>query len=187
MTDLMLPAFWDFPEESKIIGRLLAGYGELEFELGLCLGPVLGDDALALKMLFRTRGEEQRIQIADSLMRAKYEGLKLKDPYCEAIADMSWCRKVRNQYAHCQWHGDATEGLSFIDMESWAKQHNPGSLTKKPLNLTLLVNQEAYFKFVQRCLWHLMDRAQSLVGKSPIHQRPLPKKLNRPPQHNGPQ
>src|SRR5688500_6557574 len=67
----ILIAFQRYPKEAAIIGRLLAGYGDLEYELHLSLGAALGSDEAALRAMFRVRGEKQRIQIADALMREK--------------------------------------------------------------------------------------------------------------------
>ena len=94
-----MPAFIRFPQEAAIIGRLLAGYGELEFELSRCLGAALGDDNTAARALFRVRGEKQRILTADALMRHKYHAADLETRYSETIACMHWCRTARNQYA----------------------------------------------------------------------------------------
>ena len=33
MADYIIPSFIDFPVEGAIVGRILAGYGELELEL----------------------------------------------------------------------------------------------------------------------------------------------------------
>jgi hypothetical protein len=40
-----MPAFGRFPEEAGIIGRLFAGYGEIEWGLHLCSGEALQGDA----------------------------------------------------------------------------------------------------------------------------------------------
>jgi len=63
----IMPAFVRYPEEAAIIGRLLAGYGELEFDLCLCVGHARGDMDMAFKAMFRPRGETQRIDIADPI------------------------------------------------------------------------------------------------------------------------
>src|SRR5207249_9342099 len=72
-------------------------------ELYTCLMNVLRDSDSAMRVVFRTRGEERRILIADALMREKFNAIGLVNPYSEAISDMGWCRQIRNQYAHCHW------------------------------------------------------------------------------------
>ena len=63
----IMPAFHNWPAEAAIISRLLGYYGELEFMMGICLGHALSDRRKALKVLFRTRGETPRINLADAL------------------------------------------------------------------------------------------------------------------------
>jgi len=42
-----------------LIGRMLAGYGELELNLGMCLMAALNDDMdVSLKAMFSNRGED---------------------------------------------------------------------------------------------------------------------------------
>jgi hypothetical protein len=41
MADILLHDFERFPEEAAIIGRIIAGYGELEYWWAKCLGRTL--------------------------------------------------------------------------------------------------------------------------------------------------
>ncbi len=185
MIDQILPAFWRYSEEGKIVGRILAGYGELEFELAVCLGAVLGDQDQAFRVMFRTRGEEQRIQTADALMRGAYSSIGLRDEYVETIDDLGWCKRTRNRYAHCHWYDRQDVGLCYFDLEGWAKKSVPLEFTNKRLNVPVLQEQEAYFRFVQSSLWHLQEEMKR-SKKMPIfgcHNRP--DKLARPPENCG--
>ena len=56
-----------------MIGRILVGYGELEYAMLTALAAILGDLNLTVKVMYRNRGEEQRLQIADALMRHEFE------------------------------------------------------------------------------------------------------------------
>ena len=58
-----MPAFADFPAEAEIIGRLLAGYTNLEVGLMNCVQVVRLDFDTVLKAIFRARGETARIDI----------------------------------------------------------------------------------------------------------------------------
>ena len=100
-----LIAFITCPKEAAIVGRIVAGYGELEYAMSLCLGTAIGDEDAAYKCFFRTRGEEQRIEIADALMRHVFSKHELIGEYGETIGAVRWCRKLRNQYAHAHWMG----------------------------------------------------------------------------------
>lgn len=75
----------------------MVGYGELEFELLCCIAYVLGNDvSQAAKVLFRTRGEEARIRVADAFIRKHAKKHGLAEKYSETIGDVSFCRRTRN-------------------------------------------------------------------------------------------
>jgi hypothetical protein len=73
----LMPAFHRHAQEAAIIGRLLMGYGELEFMLSGCLGRVLEDMERAQRTLFVIRGETNRLRIAEELTRYPYFQKKL--------------------------------------------------------------------------------------------------------------
>jgi hypothetical protein len=185
MTDQILPAFWRYPEEGKIIGRILAGYGELEFELADCLGAVLEDQDQAFRVMFRTRGEEQRIQTADALMRQAYSAIGFSAAYIETIDDLGWCKRTRNRYAHCHWYDTQEDGLCYFDVEGWAKKHVPLEFTNKKLNLPVLQKQEAYFRYVQSSLWHLQEAMKKSKNMPVFGLHVRPAKIDRPPENCG--
>jgi hypothetical protein len=148
MIDLTMPCFWpgNAEKEGIIIGRLLTGYGELEFGMCKCLAltiPGESNEALnkAVKLLFQTRGEERRIKTADKAMKAPFRAVGLGQAYDETIDDMHWCRKIRNQYSHCHWLYTDSDGLHFINLEDWAKLPSPPpTLTagRLPVSISLL-------------------------------------------------
>lgn len=135
----IMPAFVRCPKEAAVVGRLLAGYGELEFCLGLCLGEAVGDLSTAIKVLFRSRGEEARIKTADALVRPVYQKIGLVTPWDTARRAMNWCRLTRNLYAHCHWL-DRDDGLYFTRVEDAVKSSSTGELTHvfHPLDEPLL-------------------------------------------------
>jgi hypothetical protein len=69
MARTIMPIFDACQEEGKIIGRLLAGYGELEFAICGCLAATMDDLNDAARIFYRVRGEEQRLHVADAMMR----------------------------------------------------------------------------------------------------------------------
>ena len=93
-----LPGLVDFPKEAAILGKLVLGYGEIEYAICLCLGSALNDTNTALKIMYRSRNEETRIEISDAIMRGKFREVELTELYCEAISGAHWCRKIRNQF-----------------------------------------------------------------------------------------
>lgn len=67
-----MPAFRDWPKEAGLIAHLLGGYGELEFMLAICTSRALDDLTKGARVIFRTRGETARINLADVLMADAY-------------------------------------------------------------------------------------------------------------------
>jgi hypothetical protein len=41
----------------------------------------------------------------------------------EALADLDWCRLIRNQYSHCQWFWTAKDGLCFVNLKQTDDYH----------------------------------------------------------------
>src|SRR5436309_2281642 len=87
--------------EGIILGRLLAGYGELELEMCGCLIAVEGQLDFPIKQIFNERRADNRIKLAKKLLSLDYTKATLQVELIEALADLDWCRKLRNQFAHC--------------------------------------------------------------------------------------
>jgi hypothetical protein len=184
MPRLIVPQFAQFSAEGEIIGRLTSGYGSLESALSSCVAMGRDDLDMVIKAMFRARGETQRIDIADAMGRPAYKTLGFAGMFSEAIADMRFCLKVRNQFSHCQWH-IAAHRLCFVDMEEIAKEHpiitNFDNLTFHYLDLETLTRQEAYFVYVGDCLLYMNYEGRKLRGQFPSHALVKPKKAARPP------
>jgi hypothetical protein len=191
VTETVLPAFLRYPNEGLIIGRILAGYGELEFEMCECLFTTNNDVDLSIKHLFSQRGELRRIKIADGLMRTKYADAGLGNTAYESfMADMDWCRGIRNQYAHCNWYDKEGEGLSFVDLEATANLviTNKRSLGEQRccVDVALLIEQESFFKYVQRGFWYLAASYREKAGGPCNEGVKLPPQRSRPRKYNKP-
>ena len=184
MTDTIMPAFVQFPTEGNIIGRLMASYGELELELWLCVNAIRNDFDTVFKVMFRPRGETQRIGVADAIGRQYYRTLKLGTHFEEAVGGIRYCLKIRNQFAHCQWHDDNTGKLGFVELENLARQNKPVSNLQsapiKQLDCALLQEQEAYFVYVARLLRYLNFESRKRAGKLSTQPLSIPKKGKRP-------
>jgi hypothetical protein len=182
-----MPAFHRFPNEATILGRIMAGYGELEFSLAHCISQAIDDLDMTLKAMFRARGEKQRVQIADALGRKAYSALGLETQFSEAVAGMLFCSQIRNQYAHCMWHDDYTKRLGFVDLEEIVVPNaviaDLKGLTIHHVDVTLLSEQEAYFKFIEQCFTFLNFEGRKRAGKLPSHPALAPKKVDRPLRH----
>ena len=189
MTETIVPSFDRYPKEGNSIGRLLAGYGDLELEMCACVAATTNDLDAAIKKLFGTRGELKRIRTADAMMKASYVSGGFGPKYRRTMANMDWCRQVRNQYAHCNWYDTSAEGLCFVDLEHTAtlkRKIRVVATHRHPLNAALLGEQEAYFKYVQRCFWYLAE-AYEISKAKPRRDGSLytwPARMNRPARHN---
>lgn len=163
----IMPAFGRHAEEARIIGHIVTGYGELEFNLAWAAAWLSGQESIAFKVMFRGPGEMQRILMADALVRERLNPGKLRTRWEQAIAGMHHCRKIRNQYAHCQW-GDDARGLWFTALEEIANEHETfdlKALSQHVIDLQLVREQEDYFCFVMDCLSWLAFEGQFLAGR----------------------
>jgi hypothetical protein len=148
-------AFAQFPEEGAIIGRLIVGYGQLEWDLCLLVGAALNDWDTAVKAMFRSRGESQRLSLADALARQRIPAGKVRSVYEATISDLRLCLKLRNQYAHTQWSVVAGRILAFINIEDVAGTNDSVNVGHAPLNLInlgMLQDQERFFAEVSHNL-----------------------------------
>ena len=179
--------------EGNAIGRMLAGYGELELEMTLCVAAAIKDLDGALRKMFCTRGEDRRIKVARSNLKLPAASAKLEAVTERILGDMEWCKAIRNQYAHCQWFPIPGGDLTFVNFEEVALIIGPiGPLEnyKNKLDLDLLTKQEAYFAYVRTSFWYLAESFKSWatgwkdrVGGSSSPLFPLPPIMERPPLH----
>jgi hypothetical protein len=63
------PAFYRYPAEAAIIGRLLAAFGELEFSVCNNAARATGLGEIVWITLYRIRSTRSRLDAADALMR----------------------------------------------------------------------------------------------------------------------
>jgi hypothetical protein len=183
MPKTILPAFLTFHNEAAIIGRLLAGYAELEIGLMNCVSQIHDDLDMVLKTMFRTRGESQRVAVADALGRHYYAQHGLDTEFSMAIGAIGHCLKIRNQYAHCNWYDDHSGRLAFVNLEEGAK---PNGYVKDLLDLTIshvdvpfLQEQEDYFAFADELTAWVNYEGRHRAGK--LANQPLAKPRQRTP------
>ena len=171
----IMPAFLRYPAEAAIIGRLLAGYGELEFLLHLLLSEAVGDQSTSGRLMFRSRSEEHRLSTADALIRPMLEQHSLIEPWDRVRRAVFWCKTTRNQYAHCHWLADDDHGLMFTHIEKAAKSLN-GQLKLEffHVDVPLLERIEAYFHYADVGLGYLRAevRSRKAGGDQPSHPWP---------------
>jgi hypothetical protein len=172
-------------KEGIIVGRLLAGYGEIEMAICACIieqTPSYDFDT-PVRRLFSERGELKRIGNARAELVIPFQSVNLHAEITEALDDMDWCRRIRNQYAHCQWYWTSHEGLCFVDLEALAKQATPiTELTKNklPVTLNLLQEQWEFFEYVFNTFdylrWEYRTRRNKQLGSTrsdPVFVKPV--------------
>lgn len=143
----------------------------------------MDDEDGPFKAMFRTRGETQRVEIADGLARLRYHNLGLGTPFEMAIGGMRHQLKIRNQYAHSHWNANE-KMLTFIDMQESAKQHTP--VTATPVNMRhttaeIVVAQEKHGEYVGDLLFWLSREAEVKRGRLEKNDYPKPGQLEAPP------
>jgi hypothetical protein len=187
MKTYFLPAFHHHSRHASIIGRILAGYGELEFEMCLVISHLTRDRSAAIKEIFGNRGETKRITRAHNQGLPKTPAGPYRRYYEDTFIAMRQCLAIRNQYAHSTWLFGYRRGLRFTNLEEIALGPIPAdlkNLTQYQINIPLLKSQEAYFKYVQRRWTYLNYEAQRKVAKSTTQRWPMPAEVLPPKLHN---
>jgi len=174
-----------YPEEARLVGAILMGYGELEFELCLCVRSGMLDADSAFRAMFRMRSESQRIDVAEALVAPAIAKHNLASQFANALGALRHCKSIRNQYAHCHWHWEENTGLRFCDMEAAAKSPQGQPILKLvSTSVELLTMQVEFFEYCSDWLCHVHYELQLLSGRIGSHTFPAPKPRNRPKLHN---
>jgi hypothetical protein len=113
--------FSKFSKEGDLIGRLLAGYSNIEIGLMHCVQVATDDFDDVLRNMFGRRGESKRISAAEKLGMPEYRRLKLATDFEKALRAVRYCLKIRNQYAHWIWWDDYSGKLAFANIEDLTK------------------------------------------------------------------
>lgn len=165
----VLRAFADYPAEAALIGRMLAGYADLEIDLMHCAKAVRGDLDLALKTMFRGRGNSQRIDLAVAIGRRPYDELGLGAEFDSAIIAVRLCLRIRNLYAHCTWWNDNSGELAFANLEELAKLNvvvtDLQGLTVNHVNVAHLQSQFNYFEYADNLLLGVLQEGNRCAGR----------------------
>jgi hypothetical protein len=184
---MVMPAFQRFPNEAAIIGRLLAGYAELEIALLHCVSMARGDFDATLKAMFRIRGETSRINVADALGRQLYHKLGLRTDFEIAVSAMRYCLKIRNQYAHCNWYDDNSGRLAFVNVEEIANDNQPilgfEGLTRHYIDAPTLEEQEQYFGYTDALLNYANYEGRFKIGTLNTRMFEKPTQIGQPSLH----
>lgn len=129
---------------------------------------VIEDLDIALKALYRSRGETQRIDIADALIRNRIKS-EIKQTYETTLAHIRVCLTIRNRYAHANWLHAGSDKLCYIDIEELAKSSQPvdmGNMQLYHLDMDTVRDQARFFNEVMQNLQYLCMEIQYLMGTS---------------------
>jgi len=181
----IVPAFANEINRGWLIGQMLIGYGEIEFELAMVIQAAYDRDGLmALRSMFRVRSESARIDVADAILQHRMPELGLSAEYETTLDAIQFCKQVRNTYSHSHWSLDGDE-LRFYNYEETAKLREPKiSIEFKYVDTSLLIRQLAYFNYTRYCLLHLQWRLGDSSGKKNAAQQPWPKPMQKPKLYN---
>jgi hypothetical protein len=173
----VLPAFPKFAKESAVVGRLLAGYADLEIGLMHCVQVVRDDLDSVLKAMFRPRGNMARIEIADALGRRYYAKLSLEAEFGNVVSAIKYCLRIRNKYAHCVWYDDNSGELAFVNLEEIAGGNavvkDLTSLTIQHADMSLVQAQFSYFEYTDSLTTWVNFEGQFRSGKLKQKMNPL--------------
>lgn len=169
-TAVIMPAFHEWPAEAAIIARLLGGYGELEFELALCMGHSIRDMRKGIRDFFAARGEKARIDLAKTEASLAMRLTGIADEFGRALQAIRHCKDIRNSLSHCHWaslkHGQPSDGLFYLNLEQSATASSgPIVYEWRQATLAWLQDCEAYYRYTTDCLWHLQGRIATQRGQ----------------------
>ena len=159
---LLLPAFHERKKNAASVGRLVAGYGEIEFLLAWCAGTALAcqtpirpgiskgehranHEHEGIAQLYVQRGASARIDLAKNAMRPVIVIHNLDDVFNDAMMLVQLCLRIRNLFAHCNWDQSSKRGLFFVSLEDAAKHHPPLRLRTRHAGTKSLDIAEGYF------------------------------------------
>lgn len=162
------PAFLNYPEEARLLGELVLGYGELDISFCMMCGIATQRQFELLHAVNQVRSESARLDIANALSVDAFAELGLSREYARTHKAVRFCLKVRNQWAHSQWGDLSPHGLAFTKTD--------GDVFARPLKRTvwnsitadLLRKQEAFFEYTRHCILTVeMNLRPILDGRKP--------------------
>jgi hypothetical protein len=175
-----------FPKQAQLVGALLSGYGELEFELQMCVASGMGDSTVAFRAMFRMRNESQRLDLAEALIAPAIKHYKLTAEFAHALGAIRHCRKIRNNFAHCHWHHtDDPPALRYCNMEEAAQATGTETILHfKPASEKLLTDQVSFFGYCSDWFAYIHHEMEVRAGRLESHDWLKPKVRSLPSIHS---
>lgn len=188
MVEPIAQVFEDYLEEGQLVGDMLLGYIEIESYLADLVGAVNRAPLVyGVRVLFRVWRAEDRIAIADAIIRPFFTRHGLIGPYGQWYGALRRCKEIRNRYAHCIW-GIKDDRLGASSLEDAARSHEGyPELPFYPVDLALLKKQHAYFAYAADLGHYLLQECHYLNDRRRTRDREaLPKSKAAPPLDNRP-
>jgi hypothetical protein len=181
MNTSLLIAFDEFPEELRLVSRMILAYGEIEFAFLDILGAVFKNSQTAIRTLYQLRSETHRLTVAEAIAMPWFESAGLGGQFNEAVNAAKKCKKIRNQYAHCQFI--ASDGvLRFCNLEKTATSKGAKcEVRATPITLEVLQEQSAYFDYADHQVLWVNHSYRVKNGLEVHHGGPFPKPKRIPP------
>jgi hypothetical protein len=139
------------------------------------------------KALYRLRTTSSRLDAADAIMRPAFAVNGLIDEYRIAHRAITYCLRLRNQYAHCNWADNENEGLFFADLQEAADAEIGFELCFRHVDAPLLAAQYAFFTYVMEWLSFLGIELGVRTKRISNFSWPKPLERSPPPLHNPPE
>jgi hypothetical protein len=171
---MVIPAFRRHPKSAAVIGRLVVGYGEIEFLLAWTAGAALASQNAipiglskpehrqqyeheALTLFFKERGGKERIRKAGRIISPTASIVGLHKELCDALLIVRRCYSIRNMFAHCQFDDNYRKrGLFFVDLED-AVRKPPLVIITRHASASSLETAESYFDLATSYLNYLQQ------------------------------
>jgi hypothetical protein len=176
-SDMINPAFINFPEEASLLGAMVIGYGELDLSFAHMAGLAIGQTYAVLDACHVIRSESGRLDIANALAVNSFRQMKLGEEYEYSHKAVRFCLKLRNQHAHSQW-GEIEGRLMFSSAEGAFRQPLQ-PIRWNLITLDLLKKQEAYFEHTRKCLLTLITLLEAR-GKTRFVPLLMPEEMHQP-------
>lgn len=177
------PAFVHYPEEAKLLGEMVLGYGELDLSFCMTCGKAIRQQYELLHAVNLVRSETARLDVAHAMSVNEFAKLGLGAEYERIHRCMRVCLKIRNQWAHSQW-GDLTpHGLAFTRTDGDVFAAPLKRTVWQSIKLDLLQKQEAYFEHTRLCVLIVQSNLTPILAKKKGLLR-MPSKMHEPSMHS---
>src|SRR5262245_13749442 len=181
---MLIPAFHRCPEAGAIVGRIMAGYGELELGLGLVVIAATGRPRdSVLRGIFEVRHATPRLNQKRDMGLPHIRELGLEVEYLQTVEQIRECMQLRHAFAHCTWADNAKiKTLFYTSLEEAAEANTGFDYKWRRLDLGILETQEAYCVNTRNWNFYVEHEARFRLDERKKNVWPRPEPLGRIPE-----